>query len=153
MPISRSTAFKLRSFAGVTVLAGAAHYFGFGEQTVGWLGTALALLGSGAHAWVGHLGVHLVESIEKSADPEKRARATQNQDLHRLMGETIARILEREAPHAPGGEAGAKSAAAKFSAWPKVAGKLRTRDSMMPRTAVTWRTSATTSPTASLWSG
>jgi len=107
MQIDRASAIKLGSFAGVTAVAGACHYFGLGEHVEGLLGTALVLLGAGAHAWVGHLGVDVVHDISERAGGTESARGVQNRDLHRLMGEAIARILEREAQHAPGGKFGA----------------------------------------------
>ena len=108
MQIDRATVIKLASFAGVATVAGAFHYFGVGEHAIPLLGTALHLLGEGAHAWVGHLGVHLIDNISGHGSAADRARGAQNRDLHRLMGETIARILEREAARAPGGKFGTK---------------------------------------------
>jgi len=107
MQIDRASAIKLGGFAAVATVAGACHYFGLGENVAGLLGTALSLLGSGAHALFGHLGVDLIEKFAEHPDPAERARGAQNRDLHRLMGETIARILEREAERAPGGKFGA----------------------------------------------
>jgi tetratricopeptide (TPR) repeat protein len=115
MQIDRASAIKLGSFAGVTAVAGACHYFGLGEHA-GLLGTVLALAGSGAHALVGHLGVDVVKGITERAGKES-ARGVENRDLHRLIGETIAHILEREEDGAPGGKSGAqylKQAAAAF---------------------------------------
>jgi tetratricopeptide (TPR) repeat protein len=103
--ISHPTVVKLTGFAGVAAVAGACHYFGLGELT-GLLGTGLALAGATAHAWVGHLGVELVKDISERTG-EESARGVQNRDLHRLMGQVIARILEREATSAPGDKSGA----------------------------------------------
>jgi len=108
MQIDRASAIKLGSFAGVAAVAGACHYFGLGEPAVGLFETALALLGSGAHALVGKLGLDVVHDISERAGGAESARGVQNRDLHRLMGEAIARILEREAERALDGKYGAK---------------------------------------------
>jgi tetratricopeptide (TPR) repeat protein len=106
MPNYPAIAIKLGSFAGVTAIAGAFHYFGLGEHVEGLLGTGLTLLGAGAHALVGHLGVDVVQDVAEHIGGAEGVRGIQNHDLHRLMGESIARILEREAEHAPGDEYG-----------------------------------------------
>jgi tetratricopeptide (TPR) repeat protein len=105
--IDRASLVKLTSFAGVAGIAGAFHHFGLDAQAAGWIGTALALLGAGAHAWVGHLGVDLLHDVARRFGRGEEARGVQNRDLHRLLGQTIAHILEDEAKHAPGGRFGA----------------------------------------------
>src|SRR6266550_4404754 len=106
MPIDRASAIKLGSFVGVAAVAGACHHFKLGEGATDLLGTVLTLLGSGAHALVGHLGVDLLAKIAGHGGAD-HARGQQNRDLHRLMGETIARILERESERALSPERGA----------------------------------------------
>ena len=63
MSIARASAIKIATFAGVTGIAGACHYFGLGEHASGLLGTAFALGGSGLHALSGHLGVEAIGDI------------------------------------------------------------------------------------------
>src|SRR5258708_3366995 len=77
MPIDRATAVKLGSFAGVVTVAGACHYFGLGEHAAGLFGTALALLGSGAHALVGHMGLHVIEKVSEHASGIEHARGVE----------------------------------------------------------------------------
>ena len=108
MQMTRVTLIKLASFGGITAVAGACHYFGLEEHGTGLLGTALALVGAGAHAITGHWGMTLVENISEHGDGDDRARRAQNHDLHRMIGEAIARILEREAGNAPPGDFGSK---------------------------------------------
>jgi len=105
MEIRRATAIELASCAGIAAIAGACHYFGLNELP-GLLGTGLALAGAAAHAGVGHTVVDLVKGVAEGAGKES-ARGLENRDLHRLVGKTIARILEREAPSAPGNKYGA----------------------------------------------
>jgi hypothetical protein len=115
--IDRQTAVKLGIFAGVTVVAGAQYYFGLGENATGLVGTALFLAGAAAHATTGHFGVNVIEFLGKWLGGKDPARRQQNRDLQRLIGEAIARILERASGGAPGGKAGAnylKHAAAAF---------------------------------------
>ena len=52
----------------------------------------------GLHAFAGHLGVSVLDDTidEHAQRAEERVRGAQNRDVHRLMGETIARILERD---------------------------------------------------------
>src|SRR5260370_3768243 len=107
MSSGRASLIKMGTFAGVTLVAAASHFSGLGEHATGVLGTVLALGSEGALALAGHLGVHLLDAgIEKYASAEEHARKTQNHDLHRLVGETIARVLDRQADHAPGGKVG-----------------------------------------------
>src|SRR5436190_10654652 len=117
MHVKRASAIKLASFGGVTVVAAASHYFGLGEHAKGLLGATFALAGAGVHALFGHLGVHLVETISEHSESENQVHSVQNDDLHQLIGATIARILKEEARNAPGGKIGAtflKAAATAF---------------------------------------
>jgi|ERR1022692_469313 hypothetical protein len=106
MQIDRTSAIKLGTFAGVTAVAGACHYLGLGEHAAGLFGTTLSLAGAGAHAIVGHLGLRLLETVSEDGGGAESGRAAQNRDVHRLIGEAIARILEREADGAPGDKFG-----------------------------------------------
>src|SRR5260370_23866243 len=115
MQITRATGVRLGSVAGIAAVAGACHYFHLGELS-GLIGTGLALAGEGAHAWFGHLGAEVVKDVIERAGKET-PRGVQNRDLHRLVGQAIAAILEREADRAPGGKYGAaylKEAATSF---------------------------------------
>ena len=106
MQIDRTSAIKLGTFASVTAVAGACHYLGLGEHAAGLFGTTLALASTGAHAIVGHLGLRLLENVSEDWGGAESSRAAQNRDVHRLIGEAIARILEREADGAPGDKFG-----------------------------------------------
>ena len=106
MPIDRASAIKLGSFVGIAAVAGACHHFKLGEGATDLLGTVLTLLGSGTHALDGHLGKDLLGKIAGHGSAG-RARGVQNRDLHRLMGETVARIQERESDRALSPEHGA----------------------------------------------
>jgi len=104
--IDRSALVRLAGFGGVTAIALAANQLGLGEHSASLLAGVAALLGEGARAVWGHLGVHMIEKVAGHSGGEEHARGAQNHDLHRLIGETIARILEREAEVAPGGKSG-----------------------------------------------
>lgn len=106
MQLDRPALVKLAGFGGITAVALAANQLGLGEHSEGLLAGLVALAGEGARAVWGHLGVHLIERVAGHSGAEEHARGTQNHDLHRLMGETIAGILEREAEGAPGGRFG-----------------------------------------------
>ena len=101
---AHATLIKLSTFAAVATVAAASHHFHLGDLP-GLLGTAGILLHEGALALTGHWGVHLLDTqINKHADSAgKRTRGARNQDIRRLMGEAIARIVEREATGASGG--------------------------------------------------
>lgn len=105
MRIAKATLIKLSAFAGVATIATASHYFGLGDLP-GLVGTAGIMLHEGALTLTGHWGVHLLDTqINKHADSTReRTNGARNQDLRRLMGEAIARVIEREAAQAPGGK-------------------------------------------------
>src|SRR6185369_3530370 len=105
MRIAQATLIKLSTFAGIATIAAASHHFGLGDLP-GLVGTAGILLHEGALTLTGHWGVKLLDTqIDKHADSAKeRTSGVRNQDLRRLMGDAIARIVERGAAEAPGGE-------------------------------------------------
>jgi tetratricopeptide (TPR) repeat protein len=121
--IERASLVKLAGI-GVTAAATiAAHPSG---EVATWAGAGLLLLDSVAHAGFGHLVLDFIHDVARRFDGAGTARGVENRDLHRLIGATIARVLEHQAEHeagrAPGGKPGAqylKSAAAAFrgEAW------------------------------------
>ena len=119
MSIDRSTGIKLCSFAGLLGIAATGHYLGLGHEVEGILPFALALTRDGGGTLAGHLGTHLlVEAADRSgAYAADNARGLQNHDLHRLIGEAIARTLEKAAEETtigPDGTAYLNSAAKAF---------------------------------------
>jgi hypothetical protein len=92
MRIDRSSAIKLGSFAGAAAILGACRHFGL-EELPGLLGAGLAVVAATAHAGAGRLVLDWVKEIAERGG--EGVRGEQNRDLHRLMGETIARILGR----------------------------------------------------------
>jgi hypothetical protein len=109
MTMDRSTGIKLCSFAGLASVAAAGHYLGFPEGVNGILPLIFTLGREGAATLAGHMGAHLlVDAAEKSGKHAiDRVRGRQNRDVHRLIGEAIALMLERAAVDAPGGADGA----------------------------------------------
>jgi hypothetical protein len=117
MAIDRAAGIKLTTFAGVAAVTAAIHSLGFHPDLL--LGTLMTLGGAAGEAITGQWGTHLLDTtIDKHADKAaERARGVQNRDIHRLIGQTIAGILEREATDPLGGLSGAqylKHAAAAF---------------------------------------
>ena len=108
MQISRSTAVELGAVAAITAVAGALHNLGLREPAPGLFGTTIALAGAGAHAIFGHLGLRIFEKLSENPRSSDLGREGQNRAARRLIGEAIARILEREAERAQGGETGTK---------------------------------------------
>jgi hypothetical protein len=103
MRIGRATSLKLAWFAGLSTLAAAAHTFGPGGAVTGLLAT-LGAVGPYANAVAQNLGAQLlIDSADAAGDVEaSRARGILNHDLHRLIGETIVRLLDRQATGASG---------------------------------------------------
>lgn len=122
MKIDPSTAFKLTWFGALTTIATAGNYFGLGPEVAG----ILAMMGSGYAADLAKevAGDLLVTAADAAGqDVMARARGIQNRDVHRLMGEAIAAVLDREATGAPADDAAClRSVASAFRgpAWMQV---------------------------------
>ena len=108
---------KARDFRGCRCRSRCPTLFRAGGELCRLLGTAWFLAGAAAHATTGHFGVNVVEFVGERLGGKDPARRQQNRDLQRLIGEAIARVLERASVGAPGGKAGRnylKNAAAEF---------------------------------------
>ena len=96
MAVDRATGIKLCALAGLAGVAAAGDQFGLGTGSHGILPALWHLGREGALLLGGHLGTELVvEAADAAGERIEHSHASQNRDLHRLIGETIARILER----------------------------------------------------------
>src|SRR6266852_7660745 len=95
MAIKRESVITLASLGAAALVATAAGRV----EAAGPLSIGLALVGSWADATFGHLGLELVHSFSRRYG-EATARARENRDLHRLIGETIAHVLDESASSA-----------------------------------------------------
>ncbi|HEY6346349.1 MAG TPA: tetratricopeptide repeat protein [Bryobacteraceae bacterium] len=118
MQIERASLVKLAGFGVSAAAILAAHHSG---EAATLAGAGLLLLDSVAHVGFEHLVGDFIHDVARRFDGAETARGVENRDLHRLIGATIARVLEHEGEHevgrAPGGKPGAqylKSAAAAF---------------------------------------
>jgi NAD(P)-dependent dehydrogenase (short-subunit alcohol dehydrogenase family) len=92
VPIKRETLVRLASLGATALTVGLTKHFGLEEASL-----AGALVGSMAHASFGHIGLEFLHDFAKRVGGKEPARQRENRDLHRLIGETIARVLEKSA--------------------------------------------------------
>ncbi|MCC7125341.1 MAG: hypothetical protein IT178_10870 [Acidobacteria bacterium] len=120
MGVERITVAKLCWFGGLTAVAAAATQFAADPAIL----AALPLLG-GAGAYANSVAQNLaadlaIDAAHSSADTG-RARGLLNRDLHRLIGQAIARVLERDSAVRPDGQYLAHAARAfRGAAWMEV---------------------------------
>jgi class 3 adenylate cyclase/predicted ATPase len=96
MPSSRESLIHLAGLGVTALTAVVAHHYEVGDAA-SLFGSGIALLGSVAHASFGHIGLEFVHDLAKRFGGEHSPRGRENRDLHRLIGGTIARILEDSA--------------------------------------------------------
>lgn len=96
MPSSRESLIHLAGLGVTALTAVAAHHYEVSDAA-SLFGSGIALVGSVAHASFGHIGLEFVHDLAKRFGGEHGPRDRENRDLHRLIGDTIARILEDSA--------------------------------------------------------
>jgi tetratricopeptide (TPR) repeat protein len=90
--ISRETLFKLAGLATTAAVVGAVHQTGLEAKNIA------GLLLDVAHAAFGHIGLEFVHDLANHFEGKSKSR-----DMHRLIGEAIARVMESSSERVPTG--------------------------------------------------